>query len=251
MNAPTLLDVFLDSRGARSARNHFVGEVVIANVHIQKFGMSAPGDPMIRASGFSKVSLYDVDMPRYPAVEDPRIRIPGVEVHTSVPFLLMQECLVECYGPGTKQCNGFANNGVEAVRAPGTTVVLLDSIVRGCISAEFTTWRTGRNSPITDWLRKLAADLAEETGGRVGAVGMCFTGGFALGMMVDDVVGAPVLSQPSLPFAVFPWQRSDLGVDAPTLERIKERCASGTCVLGLRYSMDPMVPVVPPVPVVP
>lgn len=128
---------------------------------------------------------------------------------------------------------------------PGKSVnplYMLDSIVRGCISAEFTTWRTGRNSPITDWLRKLAADLAEETGGRVGAVGMCFTGGFALGMMVDDVVGAPVLSQPSLPFAVFPWQRSDLGVDAPTLERIKERCASGTCVLGLRYSMDPMVP---------
>ena len=28
---------------------------------------------------------------------------------------------------------------------------------------------------------------------------MCFTGGFALGMMVDDVVVAPVLSQPSLP----------------------------------------------------
>ena len=36
----------------------------------------------------------------------------------------------------------------------------------------------------------------------VGAVGMCFTGGFALGMMVDDTMLAPVLSQPSLPFPV-------------------------------------------------
>lgn len=121
-------------------------------------------------------------------------------------------------------------------------IYMLGSIARGCVSREFTVWRTGQNSPVTDWLRALARQLSEETAGRVGAVGMCFTGGFALAMMTDACVGAPVLSQPSLPFAVFPWQSRDLGVDGPTLERIKERCASGTCVLGLRYSADRMAP---------
>ena len=56
---------------------------------------------------------------------------------------------------------------------------------------------------IISWLRALAHEEHARCGGPgVGAVGMCFTGGFALGMMVDDVVVAPVLSQPSLPFPV-------------------------------------------------
>jgi len=113
------------------------------------------------------------------------------------------------------------------------------TIVRACVSREFATWRAGRNSPITDWLRVLARHLSKATGGPVGAIGMCLTGGFALAMMVEDCVGAPVLSQPSLPFGVFPWQRSDLGIDEATLQAVKER---GVCVLGLRYSADLMVP---------
>ena len=72
---------------------------------------------------------------------------------------------------------------------------------KACISKEFTVLALGRTSPIISWLRALARDEHQRCGGPgVGAVGMCFTGGFALGMMVDDVVVAPVLSQPSLPF---------------------------------------------------
>ena len=60
----------------------------------------------------------------------------------------------------------------------------------------------GKTSPVVGWLRALAKDLHGRVGGKgIGAVGMCFSGGFALGMMVDDVMVAPVLSQPSLPFA--------------------------------------------------
>nr|BFE50970.1 hypothetical protein GCM10017745_43970 [Saccharothrix mutabilis subsp. capreolus] len=33
----------------------------------------------------------------------------------------------------------------------------------------------------------------------VGAIGMCFTGNFALTMMLEPAVLAPVLAQPSLP----------------------------------------------------
>ena len=63
--------------------------------------------------------------------------------------------------------------------------------------------RARPHEPDHGWLRALAADAHAECGGPgVGAVGMCFTGGFALGMMVDDRMLAPVLSQPSLPFPI-------------------------------------------------
>lgn len=69
-----------------------------------------------------------------------------------------------------------------------------------CVRREFNAWRAGRSSPIVDWLRALARQVHAECGGKgVGAVGMCFTGGFALAMMTEPSVVAPVLAQPSLP----------------------------------------------------
>jgi dienelactone hydrolase len=111
------------------------------------------------------------------------------------------------------------------------------------VSREFATWATGRTSPITAWLRELAKLAHRECGGMgVGAVGMCLTGGFALAMMVEDVVVAPVLSQPSLPFAVTRAQKRDLGIDDATLAHVRRRAAAGTCVLGLRFTGDLLVP---------
>jgi dienelactone hydrolase len=79
------------------------------------------------------------------------------------------------------------------------------SLVRSprCVSAsEFTTWATGQTSPVVAWLRALGRNLHQETGGSgIGAIGMCFSGGFVLGMMVDDHLRAAVASQPSLPLA--------------------------------------------------
>ena len=76
-------------------------------------------------------------------------------------------------------------------------------MVKVCIAREFTHWALNQTSPIIGWLRALARNLHHEVGGPgVGAVGMCFSGGFALAMMVDDIMVAPVLSQPSMPFAV-------------------------------------------------
>ena len=72
---------------------------------------------------------------------------------------------------------------------------------------------------------------------------MCFTGGFALGMMVDDVVVAPVLSQPSLPFPVTKAPRGrPRALRRPTSARVQERAAAGTCVLGLRFTGDKFSP---------
>ncbi|MDQ6696253.1 MAG: dienelactone hydrolase family protein [Actinomycetota bacterium] len=120
----------------------------------------------------------------------------------------------------------------------------LQTLSYGCVSREFTTMAERRTSPVTGWLRALARHEHEECGGPgVGVVGMCFTGGFALAMMVDDAVLAPVLSQPSLPFPVGKRRKADLGISDADLARVKERCADdGICVLGLRFTGDRVVP---------
>jgi dienelactone hydrolase len=115
----------------------------------------------------------------------------------------------------------------------------VSSLARACISREFVVLATGRTSPIIGWLRALAAEEHRRCGGPgVGAVGMCFTGGFALGMMVDDVVVAPVLSQPSVPFPVTRSERHDLGLSPGDVDRVRERAAAGCQVLGLRFTGD-------------
>jgi len=69
-----------------------------------------------------------------------------------------------------------------------------------CVSAEFRALAANESSPVTKWLRSLAGFAHAECGGPgVGAIGMCFTGNFALTMMLEPSMLAPVLSQPSLP----------------------------------------------------
>jgi dienelactone hydrolase len=132
----------------------------------------------------------------------------------------------------------FGDDGRAAT--PG---YVIGSFAKACISNEFTVLALGRTSPIISWLRALARDEHQRCGGPgVGAVGMCFTGGFALAMMVDDVVVAPVLSQPSLPLPLTRAKKRGLGLSDADLERVKARVAAGTCVLGLRFSGDKMSP---------
>jgi dienelactone hydrolase len=117
------------------------------------------------------------------------------------------------------------------------------SMVKVCISREFTTWALDRTSPVVSWLRALARSVHADVGGPgVGAVGMCFSGGFALGMMVDPVMVAPVLSQPSLPFAVGAAARgADLNLAPDEREVVAHRAAAGCEVLGLRFTGDKLV----------
>ncbi len=117
---------------------------------------------------------------------------------------------------------------------------LVRQVARACISSEFETFRTGRTSPVTEWLRSLGRDLHAECGGPgIGVIGMCLTGGFALGMMADDHVLAPVLSQPSMPFALSTKHRADLGISAADTEAA---VASGCPVLGMRFTGDKLSP---------
>jgi dienelactone hydrolase len=121
---------------------------------------------------------------------------------------------------------------------------VMSSMVPACISSDFHAMATGKTSPVIEWLRALARHAHEECGGPgVGVVGMCFTGGFALAMLADAPVLAPVLSQPSLPFPVGAARKRDLGLSDADLEKVKQKCAAqDLTVLGLRFTGDKVVP---------
>jgi dienelactone hydrolase len=114
-----------------------------------------------------------------------------------------------------------------------------------CIAREFNVWHADRSSPIVDWLRALAKKVHGECGGKgVGAVGMCFTGGYALAMMTEPSVVAPVLSQPSMPVTNFN-KKNAAAFDASPAEVAcaKDRFEKeNLSMIGLRFHGDPLVP---------
>ena len=122
--------------------------------------------------------------------------------------------------------------------APLTGAATVRSILRVCVAREFTIL-ADRTSRVVSWLRALAAQAHADCGGPgVGAVAMCFTGGFALAMAVEPAVRASVLSQPGLPAPLTARKRAALGLDAADLARIEARTREGLCALGLRFSHD-------------
>ena len=89
----------------------------------------------------------------------------------------------------------FGRDGAYPRAAEGLAV-----LKRACVSAEFHAFAAGATMPATLWLRALARLAHARCGGPgVGAIGMCFTGNFALSMMLDAATLAPVVCQPSLP----------------------------------------------------
>ncbi len=107
---------------------------------------------------------------------------------------------------------------------------------RTCVSAEFRRLAGGQASPITQWLRGLARTAHAECGGRgVGAIGMCFSGNFALSMMLEPAMVAPVLCQPSMPLedaAALESPAEELAAVRARLERDNLR------VMGYRFDGD-------------
>ena len=121
----------------------------------------------------------------------------------------------------------------------GAVPTMLDVLVqvpRACISREFRAFASNASSPVTVWLRDLAALAHQECGGKgVGAIGMCFTGNFALSMMLEPSVLAPVLSQPSLPLN----NPAGMHIAPAELAAVKARMdAEDLTVLAYRFDGD-------------
>jgi dienelactone hydrolase len=168
---------------------------------------------------------------------------PGVVVVHEVPGITP---LVADFGRRVVAA-GFTVAMPSLVGEPGRPVsggYVMQSFAKVCISREFSSWALNRTSPVITWLRALARDLHAQAGGPgVGAVGMCFSGGFALAMAVDDELLAPVLSQPSFPMPLGRARANSLGLSDADLARVKDRVANeNLCVLGMRFSRDRAVP---------
>ncbi len=142
---------------------------------------------------------------------------------------------------------GFTTYLPSLIGQPGrkfTNAYAVESMAKMCISQEFNRFAFGKEAPIANWLRALARHAHEVCGGPgVGAVGMCFSGGFALAMMADSSVIAPVLSQPSMPFRLNKNLKYDIDVNRADIPAIKQHMEDhDVCLLALRFSGDVMVP---------
>jgi dienelactone hydrolase len=111
-----------------------------------------------------------------------------------------------------------------------------ESMRSGCVRREFHAFANGEPSPMATWLRLLAAHAHRECGGPgVGAIGMCFTGNFALSMMLEPAVLAPVMSQPSLPLD----DPAGTLVSSTDMAAVKQRLdAEDLTVLAYRFEGD-------------
>lgn len=126
---------------------------------------------------------------------------------------------------------------------PFTVGYDIAQLARACISREVYVLSRRGSSPLAKRMRALCRHAHAEQGGPgVGVIGMCLTGNFALSMMVDPSVMAPVLSQPSLPFGFTRRHHEALHLDHDELLVVRERTAEGVSVLGLRFTHDVLCP---------
>jgi dienelactone hydrolase len=121
---------------------------------------------------------------------------------------------------------------------PATRLYALGQMVRACVAHEFKAFAANASSPVVAWLRALAAHAHPQCGGKgVGAIGMCFTGNFALSMMLEPAMLAPVLSQPSLPA----FKPAGLHIAPDELAAVKARLEREDLdVLAYRFEGDPL-----------
>ncbi len=124
--------------------------------------------------------------------------------------------------------------------------------MRLCISREFANLRAGISAPVTTWLRDLATHMSQHNGGgRVGAIGMCLTGAFAIPLIIDPRVVAAVAAQPSVPlsalftlFGVSHTARTrELNVSDAHIAQARDRLTSGAArILAVRNRADRICP---------
>lgn len=121
----------------------------------------------------------------------------------------------------------------------------LKNLAKLCISREINAIATHKSSLLSDWLvhlcRKIKADTHQPG---VGLIGMCFSGGFVLSVMIDDSVIAPVMTQPAhLRGMMKKQERQTLGAPAKDIEAARKRAEQDDVhLMGFRFTNDIMCP---------
>jgi dienelactone hydrolase len=141
------------------------------------------------------VTLENIEKTVYIVGSGPAVivmhEMPGISPHVARFARWVRDAGFTVYMPSL-----FGRDGAVGTAEEGGKI-----FQRACMSAEFHAFAGRGASPVTSWLRALARLAHGECGGPgVGAIGMCWTGNFALSMMLEPSMLAPVLSQPSLPF---------------------------------------------------
>jgi dienelactone hydrolase len=152
--------------------------------------------------------------------------MPGISPHVARFARWVRDAGFSVYMPSL-----FGRDGAIPTMEEGVAVFR-----RTCMSAEFNALKRDASSPVTRWLRALARQAHAECGGPgVGAIGMCFTGNFALSMMLEPAMLAPVLSQPSLPLN----DPAGLEIAPEELTEIRQRLErDDLTVLAYRFEGD-------------
>jgi dienelactone hydrolase len=122
-----------------------------------------------------------------------------------------------------------------------------------CVSQEFAKLEAGVSGPVVDWLRALANDVSAKrhNGANVGAIGMCLTGAFAIPLILERCVVAPVAAQPGVPFSTLfravglgqgPWM-SQLNISDTDLDQAATRAKrDGVSLMAVRFEKDRICP---------
>ncbi len=152
--------------------------------------------------------------------------MPGISPHVARFARWVREAGFTVYMPSL-----FGRDGVVVSAEEGAAI-----FKRACVSAEFRALAANASSPVTQWLMALARTAHQECGGPgVGAIGMCFTGNFALTMMLEPAMLAPVLSQPTLPLN----DPAGLEIAPDDLEAVRKRLErEDLTVLAYRFEGD-------------
>jgi dienelactone hydrolase len=188
-----------------------------------------PDDPL---DDFTRreITLDGVAKTVYTAGHGPAVivmtEMPGISPHVARFSRWVRDAGFTVYMPSL-----FGRDGVVETAENGRAIFR-----RACVSAEFRALGGNASSPVTHWLRGLARLAHHECGGPgVGAIGMCFTGNFALTMMLEPSMIAPVLAQPSLPLD----QPAALEIAPDELQAVRDRLErDDLTVLAYRFAGD-------------
>lgn len=196
--------------------------------------------PQMQAHGFSQFDFaFDhIEKPVFKLGDDHQ---PAILIMLELPGMTRQTTEFA----KRLHCEGYCIYLPLLFGQPDQAPAVVANLTKVCISREFHLLATHKPSPISDWLRALCGHMRQAHGGRkVGAIGMCFTGGFVLSLLVDEHVIAPVMTQPGHAQGLMTRRaRATPGVPEAHIQAAQRRCKEDKIdILGARFTQDRLCP---------